>query len=504
VIVGHHAGEHLLVLLVAGGTGAVPALYLVSRVRLSHVLGNLSTGGTMAARFIRTHAKALFALVLVSAAAAAVAVALESASASGHTTPQAAEHRHDGGGKHAQERYLYVTTIAQSATDPDFIAVIGADSRKHDFGKIVDRVDMPNVGDELHHFGYSPDQRRLIVPGLFSNRVHVFDVKGGGKKLKLRAVNEDLVADSGYVVPHGVMAMHGMVLAPMIGAATDTTQPGGVVELDDKTGEFKRYFGPGPTREAGDRGPKYMYDFAMPPGGDRAISTAFGPPALCGGGIDPTCLGDEVAVWDVEQEKVIQTADLGTNNGALMVRFDNADGVRRAFINTPGTSGVWLADDDDHDGVFDFQQVLGPDDGLLIPADILLSYDSRYLYVTNWFGDTVQQFDVSDPFDPVLNATVKVPHPNMLRLSRDNSRLYVTNSLLTTWDDDTRFGPARNTDYGIWQYEIDPATGVLTSIMPDEGAWVSFENVQKQTTTGPAGAHMMLFDPSVRLEPGEH
>ena len=24
-----------------------------------------------------------------------------------------------------------------------------------DFGKIVNRVDMPNVGDELHHFGYS-------------------------------------------------------------------------------------------------------------------------------------------------------------------------------------------------------------------------------------------------------------------------------------------------------------------------------------------------------------
>jgi len=28
--------------------------------------------------------------------------------------------------------------------------------------------------------------------------------------------------------------------------------------------------------------------------------------------------------------------------------------------------------------------------------------------------------------------------------------------------------------------------------------------VKKKTTTGPAGAHMMLFDPSVRLEPGEH
>ena len=121
----------------------------------------------------------------------------------------------------------------------------------------------------------------------------------------------------------------------------------------------------------------------------------------------------------------------------------------------PGTSAVWLADDDDHDGVFDFQQVLGPDDGLLIPADLLLSYDGRYMYVTNWFGNTVQQFDITDPFEPKLNATVSLPHPNMLRLSRDNRRLYVTNSLLSTWDDDTRFGPARNDEYGLWRFDVD-------------------------------------------------
>ena len=104
---------------------------------------------------------------------------------------------------------------------------------------------MPNVGDELHHFGYSADQRRLIVPGLFSSRIHVFDVDSDGSTMTLRAVNEDLVTDSGYAVPHGVMAMHGMVLAPMIGAANEQTQPGGIVEIDDQTGEFVDYFGPG-------------------------------------------------------------------------------------------------------------------------------------------------------------------------------------------------------------------------------------------------------------------
>jgi selenium-binding protein 1 len=402
-----------------------------------------------------------------------------------------------------QERYLYVATIAQSPTDPDFVAVVGADPRRPDFGKIVARVDMPNVGDELHHFGYSVDQKRLLVPGLFSNRIHVFDIEGDGRKLALRAVDEDLVAESGYVVPHGTMAMHGMVLVPMIGAATDTTRPAGIVEIDDRTGAFERHFGPGPAREPSDLGPQYMYDFAMTPDGERAISTTFGPPALCGGGIEPSCLGNEVAVWDFEAEKVVQTADLGPSSGALEVRFVRKHGVRRAFINTPGTNAIWLADDDDRDGVFRFQKVLGEDDGLVLPADTVLSYDHRFLYVTNWFGNTVQQFDISDPFDPVLKATVSVPHPNMLRLSRDNRRLFVSNSLLTPWDNDADFGPARNRDYGIWLFEAGKSDG-LTPTTKNGRPWVRFENVRKKTTVGPAGPHMMLFDPSVPLEPGEH
>ena len=401
--------------------------------------------------------------------------------------------------------YLYVSTIAQSATDPDFITVIGADPRRRDFGKIVNRVDMPNVGDEVHHYGYSHDQKRLLVPGLFSSRINVFEIKGNGKRMKLSAVNDTLTETSGYAVPHGVMTMpNGRAMVTMVGAATGTTQPGGIVEIDDKTGAFLDHFGPPSVRDPGELGPKYMYDFESLPKGNRGISTTFGPPALCGGGIAPGCLGGEVAVWDVRKQKVIQTADLGENSGALMVHFLKQDGVRRALLNTPGTNAVWLADDDDGDGVYDFQQVLGPDDGLVLPADVLLSHDDRYLYVSNWFGNTVKQFDIADPFHPALKATVSVPHPNMLRLSRDDRRLYVSNSLITSWDNDSSFGPARNSDYGIWGFNVNRHSGNLTPFTSGGGAWVSFTNVKKKTTTGPAGPHMMLFDPSIRLEPGEH
>ena len=75
--------------------------------------------------------------------------------------------------------------------------------------------------------------------------------------------------------------------------------------------------------------------------------------------------------------------------------------------------------------------------------------------------------------------------------------------MLTPWDNDPDFGEPRNGDYGIWLFEVGSA-GDLTPLHADGTSWVSFASVEKLTTTGPAGPHMMLFDPSVPLEEGEH
>ena len=176
---------------------------------------------------------------------------------------------------------------------------------------------------------------------------------------------------------------------------------------------------------------------------------------------------------------------------------------RRALVSTPGAGAVWLAHDDDRDGRFDFTRVLGPEDGLSLPVDMMVSHHGEHMFLTNWFGNMVQQFDIRDPFDPVLVATASVPHPNMLRLSPDGRRLYVSYSLMTPWDNDPDFGPPRNDDYGIWLFDVGTGGG-LAPRTPDGSAWVSFESVRKQNTTGPAGPHMMLFDPTVRQGPDDH
>ena len=86
-------------------------------------------------------------------------------------------------------------------------------------------------------------------------------------------------------------------------------------------------------------------------------------------------------------------------------------------------------------------------------TDINLSLDDRFLYVSCWGTGELRQYDVSDPFNPVLTGTVEIggivrraAHPTqpgkalnggpqMVEISRDGRRVYLTNSLYRTWDE---------------------------------------------------------------------
>ena len=93
------------------------------------------------------------------------------------------------------EELLYVACLHEGTgvEKPDFLAVIDAEE-----GRIVHELPMPNVGDELHHFGWNrcssachgPDRSHLIVPGFRSSRVHVVDVASDPRRPKLERVIE--------------------------------------------------------------------------------------------------------------------------------------------------------------------------------------------------------------------------------------------------------------------------------------------------------------------------
>src|SRR6266536_1796233 len=82
------------------------------------------------------------------------------------------------------------------------------------YGNLTGQLDMPNPGDELHHFGwnacssclcpYAPhphmERRYLIVPGIESSRTHIIDTKPDPRKPTLvKVIDADtLAARTGY------------------------------------------------------------------------------------------------------------------------------------------------------------------------------------------------------------------------------------------------------------------------------------------------------------------
>src|SRR3954451_20362535 len=87
------------------------------------------------------------------------------------------------------EKLAYVAAFDPDRQKPDAIAVVDVDPASAHYSEIVGSVDMPNVGDELHHFGWNAcssclcpnaphphmERRYLIVPGWRSSRLHIIE-----------------------------------------------------------------------------------------------------------------------------------------------------------------------------------------------------------------------------------------------------------------------------------------------------------------------------------------
>src|SRR6202142_1844061 len=112
------------------------------------------------------------------------------------------------------EECLYLACLHEGTgvRAPDFLAVVDAEN-----GRIVHETTMPNVGDELHHFGWNrcssachgPDRSHLIVPGFRSSRIHILNIADDPRRPRIEKViePEELVEKTGYTHPHTVPRM---------------------------------------------------------------------------------------------------------------------------------------------------------------------------------------------------------------------------------------------------------------------------------------------------------
>ena len=107
-------------------------------------------------------------------------------------------------------------------------------------------------------------------------------------------------------------------------------------------------------------------------------------------------------------------------------------------------------------------------------TDLVVSMDDRFLYFSNWLHGDLRQYDISDPEHPKLTGRLWLGGllgkendagrelnggPQMLQLSLDGRRLYVTNSLYSTWDNQFYPSCARAPQGGLrarWRDEGRP------------------------------------------------
>jgi selenium-binding protein 1 len=392
------------------------------------------------------------------------------------------------------ESLAYVALLAsEESGNRDAIGVVDTNPSSPSYGKLVGETRLPTGGNELHHFGwnacsshlcpYAPhahvERRYLVVPGTHSSRIPILDTQPDPRQPELVKMIEarEVMEKTGYAAPHTVHCGPDGVYINALGA-TDGNGPGGIFVLDHDTFDVK-----GPWEH--ERGPQHLaYDFWWHLGHDTMISSEWGTPNMVKDGVNPELLlagkyGHALHVWDLPTRKHLQTLDLGAEQ-QMVLELRPAHDPRRAYgfvgvvISLKDlSSSIWMWYLDETNGKktreWKVKKVIEipaeparPEDlppllagfGAVPPVvtDINLSLDDRWLYVSCWGTGELRQYDVSNPFEPRLVDVARIggivrrtPHPSapdkplngapqMVELSRDGKRVYLTNSLYTPWD----------------------------------------------------------------------
>jgi selenium-binding protein 1 len=365
-----------------------------------------------------------------------------------------------------QEKVLYVFCVDADAKDNDFVAVIDVDPDSDTYGKLTYTLDLGSKGNETHHWGYTDDRTRIWAGGLFTSRIWILNVAADPAKPRVETVLDDIPARSGLSGPHTYYALPGRMLISFLGSAEGGI-PAGLAEFTND-GRFIRAL-PNPSDAP------YGYDVAVKPDLDRMVTSSFTPlrnykkPLA---EMDLKDFGSEMVVWDFRARKPLQVGKAGA--APLEVRWSLKPGANHGFTNCALDDSIWLFRAKD-DGPYEFKKVASTGK---LPADLRQSPDDRFLYVSCFMSNEIQQWDVTDPDQPKLTSTV-VPgvQPNMMHVTGDGKRMYVTNSLLSTLDHARRFY-VRLVHIGPDGMKLDPFFHVDLNALP----------------TGPARGHDMLLN----------
>src|SRR5947209_11898766 len=314
------------------------------------------------------------------------------------------------------EKVLYVFCVDADAKDNDFLITIDVDPESAKYGKIIHQLDLGSSGNETHHFGYTDDRTHIWGCSLFSSRMFLIDVATDPAKPRLEKVLEDVPETTGLSAPHSPYALPGRMLFSFL-AGKEGGLPAGLAEFDNNGKFIRRLDLP--------KDAPYMYDVAVKPDLNRMVTSSFTPmnnykkPMA---EMDFKNFGKELLVWDFRERKVLTR--LSTGLAPLECRWSLKEGANHGFTNCALDDSIWVWEGD-KEGKYAARKLV--ETGKL-PADLRQSPDDRFLYVSCFVSNEIQQWDVSDLKKPKLASTIVAGvQPNMMHVTGDGKRMYITN-----------------------------------------------------------------------------
>jgi selenium-binding protein 1 len=266
---------------------------------------------------------------------------------------------------------------------------------------------------------------------------------------------------------------------------------------------------------------RFNYDFWYQPRHNVMVSSEWGAPNTINPGfkledVKAGKYGQRLHFWDWKTREIAQSIDLGAEGLIpLEVRFHHNPASTHGFVGAALSSSIWHWHKDGEkwqaEKTVQVEPIAVEGWPFRVPGlitDLVLSLDDRFLYFSNWLHGDIRQYDVSDPAKPKLTGQVwlggtlgkvrpktgSVPKaggkklaggPQMLQLSLDGKRLYVTNSLYSSWDDQFYPDIGKSGSY-LLQLDCNTEKGGLAL---NEDFYVDFG----AEPTGPARAHEIRF-----------
>jgi methanethiol oxidase len=336
-----------------------------------------------------------------------------------------------------QEDYVYVWALGVEGLGDgsDKLVTVDVNPKSKTYGTVLGSVSVGTRG-EAHHMGLTDDRRFIWAGGLAEPKIYVFDIASDPARPKLVRTVADMAERTGYLGPHTYYALPGRML---VQALSNTRDKGGVtgMALYNNTGEFLASYAM-PTDGGGDG---YGYDLAVNPKKNVLLTSSFTGYAnymrplgeLVKDAEAMKKFGNTMVLWDLKAMKPRKV--FAVPGAPLEIRWSPRAGDDWAITAAALTSKLWLVRQEQ--GEWQAREVgtIGDPARIPLPVDISITRDGRGLWVNTFMDGTTRYFDLSRPEAPKETySKVTGKQVNMISQSWDGKRVYITSSLLASWD----------------------------------------------------------------------